>query len=693
MSSRKEEERNEKIIRGLMKLPPNRRCINCNSLGPQYVCTNFWTFVCITCSGIHREFTHRVKSVSMAKFTIQEVEALQKGGNQRARETFLTDWDPQRQRLPDSSNADKVREFIKNVYVDRRYVGGKNSDRPPRDMQNPRHHEDETRRASSYHSYSQSPPYDYQYEERRYGKPAPVLTRKPGSDRGLYEGRISSFFSPSRFSDQMNEDRFANEGSNPRASDYSVSSAGDPFKSDTQSPNFQRDIISPPYQTSRDILNEHIQRQTMSTFSESNTKTDADRVHRPQRTASSGSFGSFDSNSMSLKSVNSVSLVDIASESEQSGTNQDKQYADPPLQQSSVSGNFGGLDLFNAPFAPQIVPSDSAIDLFEFPATPSTPPVDLFQPSSSASVPTLHAHQPSQTNPSSLDLFADMPHQQPAATLDKKSPDEVVPKNEGWATFDLPQHMASTQGIGNSTTAVVPPTDGGSLGMFDPHLLPFTSLQWPAFEDSNAHVPSSMPTMWHETPDNVQFADNATRTQAWNAFEDPTGVIPHGSIQQSSEEIAVHAPSTTVNQYLGDFGDGLQRAALDNGPLNPNVPLHVNGSSYASSSIPSMVGAQSHATDGKSINPFDHPYDSDFESSSMFLDMSSLQAALPSDQIPNTFLDGVTQPWFPQNPVPSYIPAAQQGALGFMGGPAPGTQMPNVPAQGPVASVGGNPFA
>ena len=114
--------------------------------------------------------------------------------------------------------------------------------------QNLRHHEDETRRASSYHSYSQSPPYDYQYEERRYGKQAHALTRKPGSDRGLYEGRLSSFFSPSRFSDQMHEDSFANEGSNPRASDYSVSSAGDPFRSDAQSPNFQRDIgmRSPP---------------------------------------------------------------------------------------------------------------------------------------------------------------------------------------------------------------------------------------------------------------------------------------------------------------------------------------------------------------------------------------------------------------------------------------------------------------
>ncbi|RZB46797.1 putative ADP-ribosylation factor GTPase-activating protein AGD14 [Glycine soja] len=135
MGSRKEEERNEKIIRGLMKLPPNRRCINCNSLGPQYVCTSFWTFICMTCSGIHREFTHRVKSVSMAKFTSQEVDALQNGGNQRARELYLKNWDFQRQRLPDNSNVDKIREFIRSVYVDGRYAGTKSSEKPPRDAQ------------------------------------------------------------------------------------------------------------------------------------------------------------------------------------------------------------------------------------------------------------------------------------------------------------------------------------------------------------------------------------------------------------------------------------------------------------------------------------------------------------------------------------------------------------------------------
>ncbi|EPS62599.1 hypothetical protein M569_12190, partial [Genlisea aurea] len=115
---------------------------------------------------------------------------------QRARELFLRGWDMQRSRLPDNSNVDKVRQFIKNVYVDKIYAIEKTHDRPPRDLQTIRSPEDQTRRASSYHSYSQSPPYDFQYEERQYGKRASGLTRKPGSDRGHYGGNLASFLSP-----------------------------------------------------------------------------------------------------------------------------------------------------------------------------------------------------------------------------------------------------------------------------------------------------------------------------------------------------------------------------------------------------------------------------------------------------------------------------------------------------------------
>ncbi|KAM7276136.1 hypothetical protein ACFE04_018002 [Oxalis oulophora] len=133
MSKRiKEDEKIEKTIRALLKLPENRCCINCNSLGPQYVCTTFLTFVCTSCSGIHREFTHRVKSVSMSKFNAEEVSNLQAGGNERARQLYFKSWDPERNSYPNGSNLHKLRDFIKHVYVDRRYARERDSDNTPR---------------------------------------------------------------------------------------------------------------------------------------------------------------------------------------------------------------------------------------------------------------------------------------------------------------------------------------------------------------------------------------------------------------------------------------------------------------------------------------------------------------------------------------------------------------------------------
>ncbi|XP_024536871.1 probable ADP-ribosylation factor GTPase-activating protein AGD14 isoform X1 [Selaginella moellendorffii] len=131
MAPSKEDERHEKIIRGLLKLPGNRRCVNCGSLGPQYVCTSFSTFICTLCSGIHREFLHRIKSISMAKFTAGEISELQAGGNDQARQVFLKAWNSDRNIFPDSSNPDKIREFIKLVYVQRRFTGEKQPSRSP----------------------------------------------------------------------------------------------------------------------------------------------------------------------------------------------------------------------------------------------------------------------------------------------------------------------------------------------------------------------------------------------------------------------------------------------------------------------------------------------------------------------------------------------------------------------------------
>lgn len=144
-----------------------------------------------------REFTHRVKSVSMAKFTADEVSALHAGGNEvrfaglvvtssvqmnvavcvlcpvltrcswisvKAGETdifqrvgsssqFSTRWQvlgwsfllhllqsAQYEQYPDVSlfpylafsNPYKLRDFIKHVYVDRRFTGEEGTEKPPK---------------------------------------------------------------------------------------------------------------------------------------------------------------------------------------------------------------------------------------------------------------------------------------------------------------------------------------------------------------------------------------------------------------------------------------------------------------------------------------------------------------------------------------------------------------------------------
>jgi len=99
----------------------NKRCADCIERGPTYICLDFHTFVCQTCSGIHREFGHKIKGISLSEWTIGEVDAIEKGGNERAAQTWLARWTSSEFEEPDNSDMDRVREFIKSKYVDKRW--------------------------------------------------------------------------------------------------------------------------------------------------------------------------------------------------------------------------------------------------------------------------------------------------------------------------------------------------------------------------------------------------------------------------------------------------------------------------------------------------------------------------------------------------------------------------------------------
>ncbi|XP_058732310.1 probable ADP-ribosylation factor GTPase-activating protein AGD14 [Vicia villosa] len=310
MTSRfKEDEKNEKIIRGLLKLTPNRRCINCNSLGPQYVCTNFWTFVCTSCSGIHREFTHRVKSVSMAKFTAQEVSALQEGGNQHAKEIFFKEWDPQTHSLPDSNNVDRLRNFIKHVYVDKRFTGERSYDKPPR-SQGDKDDSYENRRMETYQGGHKSPPYEDTYE-RRYSDRSSPGGRSPGYDQERhYANDKRSPGRPPIVNDWRREDRF---GDGRKFEDSRISDGGN--KIESQSPERAKDLGSssplPVVRPVREILGENVVPLRISEPPKANSGQAANGSGLTQRTASSSSLASSNGTQTEVKLETIRSLIDF----------------------------------------------------------------------------------------------------------------------------------------------------------------------------------------------------------------------------------------------------------------------------------------------------------------------------------------------------------------------------------------------
>ncbi|XP_059634980.1 probable ADP-ribosylation factor GTPase-activating protein AGD14 [Cornus florida] len=310
----KEDEKNEKTIRNLLKLTENRRCINCNSLGPQYVCTNFWTFVCTTCSGIHREFTHRVKSVSMAKFTSQEVSALQGAGNMRAKEIYFKEWDPQRNPAPDSSNIERLRDFIKHVYVDRRYTGERSFDKPPRVNMGENEDSYENRRIDASRGGSRSPPYEDSYERRYSDRPSPGGRSDEKNYRSSYDERSpgydADYRSPARpevVNDWRREDRF---GNGRRSEDGKISDGNS--KVEGRSPDRQKDLdmSSPPtVRPIRDILRDNVPPLRIIEPPKPNGGRAADV--RTQRTASSSSMASSNGNPAELRRENSGILIDF----------------------------------------------------------------------------------------------------------------------------------------------------------------------------------------------------------------------------------------------------------------------------------------------------------------------------------------------------------------------------------------------
>uniref|UniRef100_A0A1A8NUK4 ArfGAP with FG repeats 1a n=1 Tax=Nothobranchius rachovii TaxID=451742 RepID=A0A1A8NUK4_9TELE len=122
-AKRKQEEKHLKMLREMTSLPPNRKCFDCDQRGPTYANMTVGSFVCTSCSGILRGLNppHRVKSISMTTFTQQEIEFLQKHGNEACKQIWLGLYDDRTSSVPDFREPQKVKEFLQDKYEKKRW--------------------------------------------------------------------------------------------------------------------------------------------------------------------------------------------------------------------------------------------------------------------------------------------------------------------------------------------------------------------------------------------------------------------------------------------------------------------------------------------------------------------------------------------------------------------------------------------
>ncbi|KAL7572126.1 hypothetical protein ACA910_001759 [Epithemia clementina (nom. ined.)] len=112
------------VIRQLQKLPANKKCADCSSKLPSCVNLTVGSFVCITCAGIHRELSQRVKGVGHSSFTEEEAAWMKSMDNEKVNLAWMANYNPRVERLKapvDNSNPMQLKAWLRRKYYDKQW--------------------------------------------------------------------------------------------------------------------------------------------------------------------------------------------------------------------------------------------------------------------------------------------------------------------------------------------------------------------------------------------------------------------------------------------------------------------------------------------------------------------------------------------------------------------------------------------
>ncbi|CUF61933.1 Hypothetical protein, putative [Bodo saltans] len=122
--SKETQERHKKMLVELLKRPENRECMDCRARNPTWASINLGVFVCIRCSGLHRQVgVHitQVRSCTMDLWEPSQIAFMESMGNAKGRAIFEALLPPDYGKPSESEDSQMVLQWIRTKYEKKRY--------------------------------------------------------------------------------------------------------------------------------------------------------------------------------------------------------------------------------------------------------------------------------------------------------------------------------------------------------------------------------------------------------------------------------------------------------------------------------------------------------------------------------------------------------------------------------------------